>query len=127
MMSFLAEATLSLALVVTCASVFILHRRLKRLGDDLVVYRRALAESSVALDAGRDALRLLINEGHDLAVALAERLEKAGVAGNRDDSRDTVAASEAPATKPALSIAASLHRFRSVAVGAGPAHTTEAA
>ena len=86
-MSFPASLALWLALVATGGLLFAVHRRLKNASGDLAEYRRALTEITAALAAADGAVRQLMNEGREVATALAERIAEAeALLSNRTNS-----------------------------------------
>jgi hypothetical protein len=95
MMSWLASVANWIALIATSGLLFLLHRRLRNLRGDLRAYRRAIGEMTVALSAADRALRGLLEEGHEVAVALAGSVTDAQIAA----TAARVAAAEA-ATPP---------------------------
>lgn len=102
MTSYLVDAALLVALVVTSVFAAAMYRRLKRLDLYHSDYKRILADTDDALQAARSAVASLSAEGRETAIALAHQIEKAealirqfdartGAAGATDISRPTVA------------------------------------
>lgn len=77
MTSYLADAALLVALVVTSVFAAAMYRRLKRLDLYHSDYERILAETDDALQAALSAVASLSAEGRETAMTLADRIEKA--------------------------------------------------
>lgn len=88
MMSLLVNLALCAVLIATCATVYQLHRRLTRLGADLATYRKAIAESIAVLEGARQAMRIVVDEGREVAGELAAKIDEARDAAPRASAGD---------------------------------------
>lgn len=77
MTSYLSEAALLTALVVTCICVVAMYMRLRRLDRHQAEYERTFARTSDALDATRIELARFRQDGRDLTIALDDRIAAA--------------------------------------------------
>lgn len=72
-----ADLLLLAALVATTACVVLLHLRLKKLDSLSQDYRRALDEAATALGTAREALTTFSQDGREVLVLLACRIDAA--------------------------------------------------
>ncbi|MFG1421492.1 hypothetical protein [Roseixanthobacter liquoris] len=77
MTSFPADLLLLAALLATTVCVVMVHRKLQRLDVLNADYERALADTSRALTAARDALVTLDLDGKETLILLATRIDQA--------------------------------------------------
>lgn len=77
MTSYLVDAALLVALVVTSVFAAAMYARLKRLGQFNADYERVLAHTDEALQAAGSAVATLTAEGRDVALALAASIDRA--------------------------------------------------
>ncbi|HQS09380.1 MAG: hypothetical protein B7Y12_24540 [Rhizobiales bacterium 24-66-13] len=96
MTSFPADLLLLAALLATTVCVVMVHRKLKRLDVLNADYERALADTSRALIAARDALVTLDLDGKETLILLATRIDQAHALIDEIDRRD---AGQVPASK----------------------------
>ena len=87
MISYLSEAALLTALVVTCICVVAMYMRLRRLDRHQAEYERTFARTSDALDATRIELLRFRQDGRDLTTALDDRIAAAQALLNALDER----------------------------------------
>lgn len=88
MTSFPADLLLLAALLATTVCVVMVHRKLKRLDVLNADYERALADTSRALIAARDALVTLDLDGKETLILLATRIDQAHALIDEIDRRD---------------------------------------
>ncbi|MEP9368252.1 hypothetical protein [Xanthobacter sp. VNH20] len=88
MTSFPADLLLLTALLATTVCVVMVHRKLKRLDVLNADYERALADTSRALTAARDALVTLDLDGKETLILLATRIDQAHALIDEMDRRD---------------------------------------
>jgi hypothetical protein len=114
-MSYLADAALCVALLITSMGILRLRRRLQRHGRELVGYRQALLESSVALEKAAAAVEFLVKDGHELAVSLAAKIEQARAVRQLlgEPAGETDLSAESHPANPIAPMPA-LHRWRQI-------------
>ncbi|MEW5422239.1 hypothetical protein [Amorphus sp. 3PC139-8] len=96
MTSYLVDATLLVALVVTSVFAALMYRRLRRLDVALGDYRRIFCETEDALAAARTAVEALNADGRATALDLAVRIDQAEALVATIDARTRASALDTP-------------------------------